>query len=44
MKLYTFVVYNLSMCMKAGNQGVNNIKGDNYLWVMKWYILIWLTI
>jgi len=29
MKLYTFAVYNLRMCMKESNPGQKNIKGDN---------------
>jgi len=29
MKLYTVMVYNLSMCMKEDNSGSTNVKGDN---------------
>jgi len=31
MKLYTVVEYSSRMCMKKGNSGLKNIKGDNYL-------------
>ena len=34
MKLYTFAVYILRMCMKKDNSGPKHYKGDNYLcWV-----------
>jgi len=29
MKLYTAVVYQLTMCMKEGDPGPNYFKGDN---------------
>jgi len=29
MKLYTVAVYNLKMCTKEDNPGLNYIKGDN---------------
>jgi len=31
MKLYTVVVYDLMMCMKVNNIGLNTFKGDNYV-------------